>query len=93
MQPEADRIVLAIDDDPDVVYLLQENLAEAGYQVVGAAGSEEGLRKAQELRPFAITLDILMPHKDGWQTLHELKSDAATRISPSSCCRSSTIRT
>jgi signal transduction histidine kinase/CheY-like chemotaxis protein len=82
VQPEADRIVLAIDDDPDVVYLLQENLAEAGYRVVGAAGGEEGLQKARELRPLAITLDILMPHKDGWQTLHELKADAATRDIP-----------
>jgi CheY-like chemotaxis protein/anti-sigma regulatory factor (Ser/Thr protein kinase) len=82
VQPEADRIVLAIDDDPDVVYLLQENLAEAGYRVVGAAGGEEGLRKARELRPLAITLDILMPHKDGWQTLHELKANPATRDIP-----------
>jgi signal transduction histidine kinase/CheY-like chemotaxis protein len=82
VQPETDRVVLAIDDDPDVLYLLQENLAETGYRVVGAAGGEEGLRKARELRPFAITLDILMPHKDGWQTLHELKADAATRDIP-----------
>jgi CheY-like chemotaxis protein len=82
VQPEADRVMLAIDDDPDVVYLLRENLVEAGYQVVGAAGGEEGLRKARELHPFAITLDILMPHKDGWQTLHELKADAATRDIP-----------
>jgi signal transduction histidine kinase/CheY-like chemotaxis protein len=80
--PGADRIVLAIDDDPNVIYLLQENLAEAGYRVVGAAGGEEGQQRARELRPMAITLDILMPHKDGWQTLHELKADAATRDIP-----------
>jgi signal transduction histidine kinase/CheY-like chemotaxis protein len=82
VQPEANRIVLAIDDDPDVIYLLQENLAEAGYRVLGAGGSEEGLQKARALRPFAITLDILMPHKDGWQTLHELKADPVTRDIP-----------
>jgi CheY-like chemotaxis protein len=81
-QPEAERVVLAIDDDPDVVYLLRENLAEAGYRVVGATNSEEAVQKARELRPFAITLDILMPHKDGWQVLHELKADAATRDIP-----------
>jgi signal transduction histidine kinase/DNA-binding response OmpR family regulator len=81
-QPKGDRIVLAIDDDSDVVYLLQENLAEAGYRVVGAAGGAEGLQKARELRPLAITLDILMPHKDGWQTLHELKADPVTRDIP-----------
>jgi signal transduction histidine kinase/CheY-like chemotaxis protein/HAMP domain-containing protein len=81
-QPEADKVILAIDDDPDVIYLLGENLAEAGYRVIGALAGEEGLRKARELRPFAITLDILMPNKDGWQILHELKADPATRDIP-----------
>ena len=76
------KVVLAIDDDPNVLYLLQENLAEAGYQVIGAASGAEGLQKARQLRPFAITLDILMPHKDGWQVLHELKADVATRDIP-----------
>jgi CheY-like chemotaxis protein len=75
-------LVLAIDDDPDVIYMLQEHLGEAGYQVVGALGGEQGLQKARELRPFAITLDILMPRVDGWQVLHELKTDAATRDIP-----------
>ena len=74
--------MLAIDDDPNVIYLLRENLTEAGYHVVGAANGSEGLLKARELRPFAITLDILMPHTDGWQVLHELKNDDATRDIP-----------
>jgi signal transduction histidine kinase/CheY-like chemotaxis protein/HAMP domain-containing protein len=81
-QPEADKVILAIDDDPDVIYLLSENLAEAGYRVVGALAGEEGLRKARELKPFAITLDILMPNKDGWQILYELKADPTTRDIP-----------
>jgi CheY-like chemotaxis protein len=80
--PEADKVVLVIDDDPDVIYLLRENLTEAGYHVVGAASGEEGLQKARKLRPFAITLDILMPQQDGWQMLHELKTDALTRNIP-----------
>jgi PAS domain S-box-containing protein len=79
---EPDRVVLAIDDDPDVIYLLRENLAEAGYRVVGATSGAEGLRQARELHPLAITLDILMPHKDGWQVLHELKADQAARDCP-----------
>jgi PAS domain S-box-containing protein len=80
--PNGDQVVLAIDDDPDVIYLLRENLAEVGYRVVGALSGREGLQKARELRPLAITLDILMPQKDGWQVLHELKADAATRDIP-----------
>jgi CheY-like chemotaxis protein len=75
-------VVLAIDDDPDVIYLLQENLGEAGYQVVGALGGREGVQKARQLRPFAITLDILMPDKNGWQVLHDLKTDVKTRQIP-----------
>ena len=75
-------LVLAIDDDPNMLYLLRENLGEAGYRVMGAAGGEEGVRKARELRPSAIVLDVVMPHKDGWQVLHELKADPATRDIP-----------
>jgi CheY-like chemotaxis protein len=80
--PEDGQLVLAIDDDPNVIYLLRENLAEAGYCVVGATNGEEGLRQARTLKPFAIILDILMPFTDGWQVLHELKADVATRDIP-----------
>jgi PAS domain S-box-containing protein len=76
------KLVLAIDDDPNVVYLLQENLADAGYTVVGASSGQEGLRKARELQPRAITLDIMMPGTDGWQVLHALKTDPQTRDIP-----------
>ncbi len=82
MEAEGGPLVLAIDDDPNVIYLLQENLAEAGYRVIGVTSGDEGLRKARELRPFAITLDILMSPKDGWQILHELKADEVTRDIP-----------
>jgi PAS domain S-box-containing protein len=76
------KIVLVIDDDPNVIYLLRENLTEAGYQVISAASADEGRQKARECRPFAITLDILMPQQDGWQLLHQLKTDASTRDIP-----------
>jgi PAS domain S-box-containing protein len=76
------KLVLAIDDDPNVVYLLQENLADAGYTVVGAPNGQDGLRMARELRPRAITLDIMMPGTDGWQVLHALKTDPQTREIP-----------
>jgi signal transduction histidine kinase/CheY-like chemotaxis protein len=82
VRSEAARLILAIDDDPDAIYLLQENLTEAGYRVVGALGGDEGLRKARELLPFAITLDITMPQRNGWEVLHDLKADPATRDIP-----------
>jgi CheY-like chemotaxis protein len=76
------KVLLAIDDDPNVLILLRENLEEEEYYVVGALSGEEGVRKAKEIQPFAITLDILMPHKDGWEVLNDLKADPATRDIP-----------
>jgi len=75
-------VVLAIDDDPDVIYLLEENLAEAGYKVVGLTDSRQALEWARDLRPLAITLDVVMPGNDGWQVLHELKPHPETRDIP-----------
>jgi PAS domain S-box-containing protein len=75
-------VILAIDDDPDVIYLLEESLSEAGYQVVGARSGDEGLQLARKLQPLAITLDVLMPNMDGWQVLYELKAHAATKKIP-----------
>jgi signal transduction histidine kinase/CheY-like chemotaxis protein len=77
-----EKIVLAIDDDRNVLHLLRENLADAGYRVIGAESGEEGLQKARELKPRAITLDIMMPDIDGWQVLHTLKTDPVTRDIP-----------
>lgn len=76
------RVVVAIDDDPNVIELLRENLTEAGYLVIGAANGNEGLQKARTLNPLAIILDIVMPQQDGWQMLHELKTDMLTRDIP-----------
>jgi signal transduction histidine kinase/CheY-like chemotaxis protein len=75
-------IILAIDDDPNDLEILRESLGEAGYEVVGAASGEEGLARAKEIRPQVITLDVMMPTKDGWQVLFDLKADPATRDIP-----------
>ncbi|MEK6222384.1 MAG: GAF domain-containing protein, partial [Chloroflexota bacterium] len=82
-QPKGDNpVILVIDDNPDVLYLLEENLGDAGYDVVGALSGDEGIRKAKALQPFAITLDIMMPNKDGWQVLQEIKSNPDTKDIP-----------
>ena len=73
--PRDDNAVLVIDDDPDVRQLLHRHLAAEGFRVVTAAGGEEGLRLARQVRPRAITLDIMMPGMDGWSVLTELKKD------------------
>ncbi len=67
--------VLVIDDDPHVRDLLSRHLGKNGYRVETACGGEEGLERAREIRPDAITLDVLMPDMDGWAVLAALKDD------------------
>jgi len=61
---------------------LRQNLEDEGYYVVGALNADEGIRKAKEIHPFAVTLDIMMPQKDGWAVLNDLKADPITRDIP-----------
>jgi CheY-like chemotaxis protein len=82
----AHRVVLAVDDDPGVISLYRRYLECEGYQVVGLTNSEEVLDRAVELQPFAITLDVLMPAKDGWQVLRELKDCSQTQQIPIVIC-------
>jgi signal transduction histidine kinase/DNA-binding response OmpR family regulator/HAMP domain-containing protein len=67
--------VLCIDDDPDVIEILTRYLVPEGYSVLGANSGDEGIRIALEQHPSLITLDIMMPRKDGWQVLRELKAN------------------
>ncbi|MBI2505832.1 MAG: response regulator [Candidatus Latescibacteria bacterium] len=76
------RLIVAIDDDPDVLSLLAQELEEEGYQVVGATRAVEGIERAKELAPYAITLDIMLPGMDGWEAIGRLKGDPATRDIP-----------
>lgn len=67
--------VLAIDDDPTVHDLLRRHLEADGFQVLSALNGEEGVAAARDRQPDIITLDVLMPHIDGWSILNTLKRD------------------
>ena len=78
----SDRIILAIDDDTDILKLLSDGVDGAGFRIVTAQSGPEGLALARRLRPDCILLDILMPQMDGWQVLHSLKNDPALKSIP-----------
>ncbi|MGE5643889.1 MAG: GAF domain-containing protein [Byssovorax cruenta] len=84
--PADKKIILAIDDDPQVIGLYERYLNPQGYYVVALTDPSQAKERILELKPFAVTLDIMMPHKDGWTVLTELKSDAATRDYPVIIC-------
>ncbi len=67
--------VLCIDDQTEVLDVLNDYLDTLGYTVITAQEGEEGLKKASEETPNLIILDIIMPKKDGYAVLRELKAD------------------
>ncbi|WP_448591675.1 response regulator, partial [Thermoflexus hugenholtzii] len=79
-------VILCIDDDPGVITLYRRYLEKHGFEVVGLTDPREALETARRLRPDAITLDIMMPQKDGWTVLQELKADPQTRAIPVIIC-------
>jgi signal transduction histidine kinase/CheY-like chemotaxis protein len=80
------RTVLAVDDDSNVINLYERYLKPHGYYVIPLTDSKKVVDQAKEVRPFAITLDIMMPDRDGWQVMCDLKNDPATRDIPIVIC-------
>jgi PAS domain S-box-containing protein len=90
-QPQEDipgdmKVVLAIDDDPQVIGLYERYLNPQGYYVVPLTDASKAKEHVLRIKPYAITLDIMMPNKDGWSLLTELKSDPLTRDFPVIIC-------
>ncbi len=78
----AKPLVLVVDDDVEVSYILEKYLRDEGYQIEVAQDGDEAIRKARQLQPFAITLDVALPGRDGWDVMQTLKSDPATQAIP-----------
>jgi signal transduction histidine kinase/DNA-binding response OmpR family regulator/HAMP domain-containing protein len=74
--------VLVVDDDPAALRVLSKTLGKEGYRVIEAQTGREALEQARAHRPGAITLDVLMPHMDGWSVLGALKADPDLREIP-----------
>jgi CheY-like chemotaxis protein len=66
---------MVVDDDATARELISRYLLDAGFQVVSASNGIEALKMAREIRPIAITLDVVMPELDGWTVLSALKGD------------------
>lgn len=73
--PSDAPIVLVIDDDAAGRDLIARMLARQGLRAEAAGSGADGLRRARELRPSLILLDVLMPGTDGWNVLAQLKAD------------------
>jgi CheY-like chemotaxis protein len=75
------KAVLAIDDNPEAIDIIRKYLGD-DYTVIGLESGENAVERAKEIKPLAITLDLMMPKKDGWQVLRELKNTPETQDIP-----------
>jgi len=69
-------LVLIVDDDLNIHDLACRILIQNGYRTISATDGSRGIEIAREKNPSLILLDIMMPEKDGWEVLKELRNDA-----------------
>ena len=80
MSEQSKRKILIIEDDKSLQNALVEMLTQEKYEVVSAFDGEEGLRKAKDEKPDLILLDIILPKKDGYEILAEIKKGEEKNI-------------
>jgi DNA-binding response OmpR family regulator len=79
-----EKVVLAADDNEDILALVAFRLERAGYRVLQARDGDEALRMALERQPDVAILDLMMPRLDGYEVTRRIRSadDESTRRMP-----------
>ncbi|MBF0620862.1 MAG: response regulator [Magnetococcales bacterium] len=68
-------LIVVIDDDPDFREMLQDVLTNEGHSVATAVDGNDGVRVVRQKKPDLVITDILMPEKEGIETIQELRAD------------------
>ncbi len=76
------KTILFIEDEPTLQKTVGQFLEKEGYQIKNALDGEIGLALAKEIKPDLILLDLILPKKDGFGVLEELKKDETTKDIP-----------
>jgi len=74
--------VLIVEDEDFLIRALKDNLAAEGYAVDVAKSGEEAVEKIAKKKPDLVLLDILMPKKDGFYVLEEIKKNPEWKLIP-----------
>ena len=75
-------LILIVDDSPTEVHVMQKALESHGYQTASAGDGAEAIRKAKEMKPDLIFMDVVMPGVNGYQATRTLANDPKTRTIP-----------
>jgi len=71
--------ILVVDDSPTALKLVTKALSTTGHHIITAGDGEEAVKKATAEHPDLMVLDVVMPHKNGYQVCRQLKTDAKTK--------------
>jgi two-component system KDP operon response regulator KdpE len=72
--------ILAIDDDPAQLRVIELALLNANFEPITAIGGEVGMSKVLEHRPDLVILDVMMPDMDGWETCYRIRQVSTVPI-------------
>lgn len=82
MAEEGKKVVVCIEDEPEMIELVKLILGRRGFKLVGAVGGREGLETVRKLKPDLVLLDLMMPDMDGWEVYQQMKSDKVLKDTP-----------
>jgi len=76
------KTILFIEDEPGLQKTVGRFLEKEGYEINKALDGETGLKMAEKIKPDLILLDLILPKKDGFEVLKELKENEITKNIP-----------
>ena len=78
----AGKKILTIDDDRSITKLNETVLVKGGYEVTVAQDGSDGMRKAEEIQPDCILLDLILPGQYGYEVIKQLNDNPKTKDIP-----------
>lgn len=82
MEGQAKKKILIVEDDKSLQNALVEILSQEGFDSESASDGEEALTKIRSYLPDLVLLDIILPKKDGYEVLEEIKKDEKLKAIP-----------